>query len=448
MGINSNTASRDSWDKDAFSRARVSESQTVFDSQQTIVFDGQKLWDGLVDDNGTPVFLPKTVGAFVTGINGSAIGVSPSGLDQTTRLVSITLNNTFATSKCIVQSKEYSPYTAGKSQLVLATGIFAPQTSPVNQNVRVVMRTSVRGSPDDDFWATSQANWNIDTLDGSGSINNPSKITLDLTKTQILELDAEMLYVGRVRIGFSIGGIFRLVHEFLNANINDLPTVQTFTLPMRYELANESNRAVSRCGYFDKNNGVFLEVSDDFVTSTATIQMKCNSVQTEGGKELRLYNTAVNRFDAVPLTTTEIPLISVRPKELFNGIENRIKLFPIKTSISNTGLNTILFSIVHGATITGDAWDTSQTDKSYEENITPISMSGGRTLTTSIAAAPGGGNAANSGEIMEVFLRLSAVLSKIDNELIEQQTLTLSARTTTGSSGCEGCVLNVEELYI
>ena len=75
----------------------------------------------------------------------------------------------------------------------------------------------------------AQSSWNLDPLDGTGA----SGITLDPTKTLILVIDFQALYVGRVRIGFDINGQIIYCHEFLHSNLVDYPYIQTANLPVR-----------------------------------------------------------------------------------------------------------------------------------------------------------------------------------------------------------------------
>lgn len=64
-----------------------------------------------------------------------------------------------------------------------------------------------------------QASWNIDPMDGTG----PSGLTLDTSKTQILVISIQALYVGEVRIGFDINGDIQWCHAFEHSNIVTAP---------------------------------------------------------------------------------------------------------------------------------------------------------------------------------------------------------------------------------
>ena len=103
----------------------------------------------------------------------------------------------------------------------------------------IVRRTSTSGSAVNT--RVAQADWNIDSFDGTG----PSGVTIDFTKTQILFIDMEWLGVGRVRVGFVVDGIIYYAHEFLNANNLTLVYMSTPNLPIRWEISNDGSGAAS-----------------------------------------------------------------------------------------------------------------------------------------------------------------------------------------------------------
>jgi hypothetical protein len=143
-------------------------------------------------------------------------------------------------------------YQPGKSQLILCTGVlnqsgggtgikqafgyFDDNNGLFLQNnegtIQLVKRSSTTGSPVDT--EVDQADWNLDTMNGSGN----SGITLDFTKAQILLIDFEWLGVGRVRMGFVIDGNIYYAHEFNHANNINVVYMSTPNLPIRYEIEN------------------------------------------------------------------------------------------------------------------------------------------------------------------------------------------------------------------
>lgn len=212
---------------DAFSRLRVSNPEAVFDTKQ--LFDNQPMfWD--------------------QDLTGSA--TSNHDTDTATTTLAVTTSGDVA----IRQTKRRFNYQPGRSQFVLMTTLIGAQATGVVKRVGLfdddngiflqqtgsavsfVVRSSTSGSPVDTN-AAAQASWNIDPMDGTG----PSGLTLDLEKVQIIAIDYEWLGVGRVRVGFVIGGRPRYVHEFNQANVGTTVYMSTPNLPLRYEISSSSD---------------------------------------------------------------------------------------------------------------------------------------------------------------------------------------------------------------
>lgn len=211
---------------DAFDRLRISTPFTLFDSKQ--LYDKQPLlWDeSITNGSGNAASTHSTADASVTmhAENGDTI-----------------IRQTF-------QRMSYRP---GKSQLGILTGVIGTGATGVikrlglfdandglffeqtGTTLRVVTRKATVDT------AVAQASWNLDVMDGTG----PSRITLDVTKTQIFVIDFEWLGTGRVRFGFNIAGRTTYVHEFLHANVLTSVYMSTPNLPVRYEIASTSGTA-------------------------------------------------------------------------------------------------------------------------------------------------------------------------------------------------------------
>ena len=204
---------------DAFGRLRISQPYTLFDSQNRFQADPQ----------------------FDTSLTGSGAFAHLSNESSNSMTVGTAIG------EVIRQTKRVFPYQPGKSLLTLATFAMAESQANLRQRVgyfgsddgvyfeqnetdlRFVIRTSTSGSASDARYVT-QANWNVDKLDGTG----PSGYTLDETKTQILLIDYEWLGVGTVRVGFVIDGKNIICHKFNNANNLTSVYMKTAILPIRY----------------------------------------------------------------------------------------------------------------------------------------------------------------------------------------------------------------------
>ena len=263
---------------DAFSRLRVSSSSTRFDSK---LLHGKE---------------PLIWGEKLVGGGAITYVANESGLD-----LSVT---TASGDKAISQSNMRVNYIPGNSLLVLITGNF--NSSQSNNTKRtgyfddknglffqlkdtvlsVCKRSSVSGSPVDTV--VTQANWNIDKLDGTGA----SGITLDITKTQIFIIDFQWLGSGFVRFGFDIDGKIIYVHELNHSNIESTLYMNNSNLPIRYE--NENTGAIA---------------------SVETFRQQCSTVILEGNTDGTIVPGHVD--NGITLKSTDdalIPLIGIRLK--------------------------------------------------------------------------------------------------------------------------------------
>ncbi len=162
-----------------------------------------------------------------------------------------------------------------------------------------------------------QANWNIDKLDGTGA----SGYNLEVGNTQIAVIDLQALYVGRVRVGFDIGGRTVYCHEFLHANKVSFPFIQSASLPVI-------------CG---------MTCSD---TVTTNMFFFCATVRSEGAPldEEGFGFSVEGTVTAGNGARTHI--LAVRPKTTFNGIVNRINFLLESIEVTVTGANPILWELV------------------------------------------------------------------------------------------------------
>ncbi len=303
----------DSANLDAFSRLRTSHPIGLFAAQ--CQYDAEPL-------------------LFETGNTGS--GTAPAH-SATTRMVTLACTGTGTS---FIQSYEYVPYQAGKSQLIFVTGVIGAAVANTVTEVGVfdannglfirqasdgtisaVRRTSITGSVVDNVIA--QADWNLDKLDGTGA----SGITLDVTDAFILVIDAQFLAMGRVRFGFDIGGTLVYCHQSLHANVIAVPYMQTLSLPVQMLLTSTGGT---------KN----------------TTRFKCASVSSEGGFADDLgysFSTAEGTVTAASGARTHI--LSLRPLTTFNSLTNRARLKLSSVEILS-GANPVFWELCIGSTFT------------------------------------------------------------------------------------------------
>lgn len=319
---------------DAFSRFRVSNPLTLFNSQFTY--------------NLNPLLFEQ-----ITSGAGAAIAHN-----TTNRYATMTFAATPTGGQCYMQSYEYFTYQPGKSQLAFVTfnfegGVadvlkFAGYSDGVNgvefQLNGTTPRFMIYSGTGTGTQSVNQSSWNLDKLDGTG----PSGYTLDLTKVQILIIDLQALYSGRVRVGFDIGGSIIYAHEFLHANTVSPPYLQTATLPIR-------------CG----------------MTCTATVSTTmyflCCTVMSEGGlDEPNMFGYSfIQESGAVNVPVGGVHMLSLRPKLTFNGITNRAKLAFIDVEFFNNGNQPVYWQLCIGQAITGTTTfkDVNTTYSATEHNV-------------------------------------------------------------------------------
>ncbi len=331
---------------DAFSRTRVSEPFTLFDSSYR--YADNQLWTSATATGGTATFnsAQGLVDLSVTSASGSEV------IRETTKV--------FA-------------YQPGKSLLTLNTFVMAPAKTNLRQRVgyygasngyyleqdnttvSFVERSFVTGvvvnTP------VVQANWNVDPMNGSG----PSGITIDLTKAQILYMDLEWLGVGTVRIGFVINGEFYVCHKFHHANLITSTYITTASLPLRYEIT---------------NTGATSDVS--------TLKQICSTVISEGGYTLNGLQQAIG----IPLTSpknlpiagTFYPIVSIRLKTSPNRLDGLVICTAI--SVMATSAGNYNYQLIASGTTTGGSWVSAGTYSAVDYNITGTSFTGGRILAS------------------------------------------------------------------
>lgn len=318
--VDTDVSIKDSANLDAFSRLRISNPLTLFSSQFTYSLN--------------PLLLEQIT-------NGTGATITH---DTTNRCALMTFSSTPTGGKAYMQTFEYLPYQPSKSQLTLITfnmngGVantlkFAGLSDGVNgfefrlngttKEFAIYSGSSVGNQ------TIAQSSWNLDKLDGTG----PSGLTLDVTKTQILIIDFQALYVGRVRMGFDIGGKIIYAHQFTHANLVASPYIQTANLP-------------ARCGMTCTG------------TVSTTMNFICCAVVSEGGTEdVNLFGYSFQQASGTVSVSDTVftHLISLRPKTTFNGITNRMRVAYIDTEIFNNGNQPVYWQLVIGQAITSPTW--------------------------------------------------------------------------------------------
>lgn len=217
--------------------------------------------------------------------------------------------------RVVRQTKQYAPYIAGTSNLGMITftmnsakqnlrqsvGMFDDSNGFIFRMNGLVPEFVIRKSGSDTE-VVSASNWNLDRLDGSKNNLNKSGIQIDYTKSQILVIDYQWLGVGRVRMGFVLGGNIVFCHEFNHANsVTEVYTNQP-SLPCRWEIHNTGVTASASqimmicaavyCEGSDSETGFSRSISTDGTSVSIT---SANSSNGRGIIAFRLKNTLVGK---------------------------------------------------------------------------------------------------------------------------------------------------------
>jgi hypothetical protein len=232
-------------------------------------------------------------------------------------------------------------------------GIFFEQDGE-NGVYNLSIRSSVSGSPVEN--KITQANWNIDTFDGTGL----SGITADFTKSQIFSVNLQWLGVGSVLCGFVIGRSFYPAHIFNHGNLLSAVYMKTANLPIRYEIFNKGT-----AGGID------------------TLKQICATLIVNAGvdEEISYVHSVQNLTEKTLIGTTFTSLISIRPKATFNSIVNRGQILPLNIEVNNTGSGTLIYELLYNPTLGGTpAYNSAGANSIVEFDIAGTTVSGGEII--------------------------------------------------------------------
>lgn len=392
---------------DAFGNLRVSEGNTLFDTQfQYTSFDGST-WLKKINGTATLTHLPEKSAVH--------LGVGTDNGDS-----------------IIWQSRRYIRYQPGKSQKIMMTSVLGNQKAGVTKrygyfdvdngiffeqtgtSVNMVLRSKVSGNVVEN--RVSQENWNVDKMDGNGS----SGVNLDSSKAQIFFIDLEWLSVGRVRVGFVVDGNIYYVHYFNHANNITTPYMTTANLPIRYEIFN----------------------TDDTLSNTS-IDAICCSVQSEGGFiEDRYFPSTINTGITPVSVTTRRPILSIRPKTTFNSIVNRGDINPLDTVLT-TASNNVLVEIVLGGTLSGgaNAWNSVNDTSITNFNTDHTTITGGKVIESYYVIAGSGATRGQFSDNVKTRLPLN-----LDIDGNADTSLSIVVTSFTGTATVTAAI-NWREIY-
>ena len=339
---------------DAFSRFRTSYPTVLFYDTTQFGLNASK-WQTLAAGNGSSSYTAGTATLVIT-TGGSTTG---DRFVRQTRYYALNQNRAMLIIMTFAMGSTTSNSAANVGYFDDANGIFFRYA---NSLLYIVQRSSVTGSLVDTVIA--QASWNIDPMDGTG----PSGLTLVPTKAQILIID--MIYGGRIRVGFDISGVLYYVHEFLNSNAATQPLLGTASLPGRYEVVNTGAAG-----------------------GTTTMQTICCSIQSEGGSLVRIGSVfAQSRGATTGPNGSFAPTLCIRARTaIYSGSTqtNHGHFYVNSVSLLNTdGTNPVLYEVLLNPTLTGSSFtDYSSATSIVQYDVTATGISGGTVIVNGFLPA-------------------------------------------------------------
>lgn len=375
---------------DAFGKLRVSMPQTLLE----IRFPANNSESTQVRQNVQQVTY-ATSGA---GYSYAATGTGYLELSATNAGVGFTVS----------QSRTYVTYQAGKSLLIMMSGVFKPTNPKFTSRVGYfessyggVTPTPFNGiylsfdagvptlniADNGSVQSFPQSSWNVDKMNGTGV----SGLNLNFLFTQLFVVDVEWLGVGRVRFGFYAYGRIQYCHQIPHLNVLTTPYARSINLPLTYML-----------------------LSSDAALGTTNIRQICATVLSEGGYNPvgRLFSANTGAINQIQVSATETPLLALRGGA--TGYNHQTIVPVLFTLIDTENNNTLLYQLwVYLAGATGV---TAPTVTSWINASPPYSLAqyapGGN-----ITALGSGGILINSGYLLgkgsNTFTDLSTAFSTL-----------------------------------
>lgn len=282
-----------------------------------------------------------------------------------TRDVTLAIANTTTGSSCTLSSRYDIPYTAGNSQLIDITWTL-DNAGIGGGTAYVFIRSSTTWSVVETTYA--QNTWNKDTASG-----------VDWSKSQIFMMDFQSLKVWRIRFSLVRSWVAVNVHEILNDNIRASGFWQSPSLPVYWRIYNDATYTYSEIWYGDENNWIWFRYRIT-KNATATCRAICCTVKSEWGNDLQdiigMHRTADNGVTWITVSTTLLPILSIRLASTFSWLTNRT--LAMIDNLEFNSDNPIRWVILYRPTLTWPNWTAVDSTYSWMEyDVTASAVSWG-----------------------------------------------------------------------
>ena len=238
----------------------------------------------------------------------------------------------------------------------------------------IVRRSSVSGAAVDT--TVAQSSWNVDKVDGTAG----TSFTLDVTKANAYEFRLEGPGAGRLL--FFVNGV--LVQELALTNSLATAYTRTMKLPVQVEVVNTG------------------------ASTASSVTLLGGLVYTDAGAVPLGYSYAAINSTDVSVTTTERPVLSIRPRTTYNAITNRMAAIPTLLTYRTIG-SRLGVRLVANGTLTGASFANVTTTSGLEFDVAATALTGGETLLRS--------SVGNANEGKEISLALNNLFSYTGRKL-------------------------------
>jgi len=340
------------------------------------------------------------------------LGTTGSGTSYINNSMMTVQTGTTINSESLAQTRKRAKYRAGQGMVCRFTGIFTPGVTGTTQIIgifdendgfafgyngihfSVLHRNSSSGSTIDTWVPQSQ--WSGDTADGLGGILP----LMNFNKGNVFEISFQYLGMGMIRFKIenpSTGG-YITVHEIVYANENTAPSLSQATLPFTMYT----------------NNG---STTSDLILSSASVGIFNEGLPTKSSPLLNIVEVLVESLGSV-----ETVFFSLRSRDLYGGIANRIETFiqELSVSSSSNGNRIINVNIYLNSVLSGTSWSFIDSDN----RVTEQDFNG--TITTQGELVFKASIANNTTQIYN--------LEKYNTILIRNDVITITGYTSNGQS--------------
>ena len=284
----------------------------------------------------------------ITSAAGSGTGNITIRLDGNDRLVAIAQNDTVEEIARKIQTATWNTLGTGWDAFVsgdtvtfisFATGALGgaftfTDTGATGAAAAAGITEVLSGADPTNDWV-KQADWNADTMDGSGDARNPSAVNLDPAKLNVYKVQYQYLGAGDIEFYAEIPstGVLTRVHLIAYANANTIPSFGNPTLPLSIWALNGTN-------------------TSSLITKSASISAFVQGVPNE-------IVGAIPGSATVSKTaytgTTEAPILTVRNKPVYQTKQNKVRIKFTSAFFDTDGAKAAIFRIYKNSTLNDNA---------------------------------------------------------------------------------------------